>query len=67
MVAVRLQAIADGYFDDTGKALALRMGTRDRGQQSEVNVAMPHLRGKWSPTKAILRTFVVVFMNAFLC
>src|SRR5438034_5123076 len=24
--------------------------------RSEVNVAMPHLRGKWSPTKAILRT-----------
>jgi hypothetical protein len=24
-----------------------------------VNVAMPHLRGKWSPTKAILRTLEV--------
>src|ERR1700720_4380878 len=27
--------------------------------KSDVNVAMPHLRGKWSPTKAILRTLEV--------
>src|SRR2546428_11530776 len=27
----------------------------------DVNVAMPHLRGKWSPTKAILRTLEVLF------
>src|SRR5579863_3599771 len=27
--------------------------------RSVVNVAMPHLRGKWSPTKAILRTLDV--------
>src|SRR5580700_1807399 len=29
--------------------------------RSVVKVAMPHLRGKWSPTKAILRIFVVSF------
>ena len=29
-----------------------------------MNVAMPHLRGKWSPTKAILRT-LEVFHEAF--
>src|ERR1700692_3434650 len=27
--------------------------------RSDVNVAMPHLRGKWSPTKAILWTLEV--------
>ena len=32
-----------------------------------MNVAMPHLRGRWSPTKAILRTLEVLFMKAFLC
>ena len=31
--------------------------------RSEVNVAMPHLRGRWSPTKAILRTLEVSFMK----
>src|SRR6058998_463681 len=35
--------------------------------RSDVNVAMPHLRGKWSPTKAILRTLEALFMKAFLC
>src|SRR5271163_2091112 len=29
--------------------------------RSVVKVAMPHLRGKWSPTKAILRIFAVSF------
>ena len=29
--------------------------------RSVVNVAMPHLRGKWSPTKAILRTLECFF------
>src|SRR5512144_1839056 len=32
--------------------------------RSDVNVAMPHLRGRWSPTKAILRTFDVACMKA---
>ena len=27
--------------------------------RSVVKVAMPHLRGRWSPTKAILRIFAV--------
>jgi hypothetical protein len=31
--------------------------------RSDVNVAMPHLRGKWSPTNAILRTLEVLFMR----
>src|SRR5271157_3256455 len=30
-----------------------------------VNVAMPHLRGKWPPTKAILRGLEVSFMRYF--
>src|SRR6516225_5784917 len=30
--------------------------------RSDVNVAMPHLRGKWSPTKAILRTLELSFI-----
>src|SRR6202521_5129400 len=34
--------------------------------KSDVNVAMPHLRGKWSPTNAILRTLEVLFMKTFL-
>src|SRR5208283_2261879 len=34
--------------------------------RSDVNVAMPHLRGRWSPTKAILRTLEALFMKAFL-
>src|SRR5579872_4143246 len=35
--------------------------------RSDVNVAMPHLRGKWSPTKAIFPTLELLFMKAFLC
>src|SRR5437899_2212363 len=31
--------------------------------RSDVNVAMPHLRGKWSPINAILRTLEVSFMR----
>src|SRR5258708_23117430 len=31
--------------------------------RSDVNVAMPHLRGKWSPTKAILWTLEVSCMR----
>src|SRR5574340_311880 len=31
--------------------------------RSAVKVAMPHLRGKWSPTKAILRTLDVSFIK----
>src|SRR5579872_2831846 len=33
--------------------------------KSDVNVAIPHLRGKWSPTKAILRILDVSFMCPF--
>ena len=29
-----------------------------------MNVAMPHLRGKWSPTKAILRILELLFMRS---
>src|SRR5450759_5891280 len=35
--------------------------------RSDVNVAMPHLRGEWSPTKAILRTLEVSSMRHFHC
>src|SRR5260370_8750840 len=31
--------------------------------RSDVNVAMPHLRGKWSPTNAILRILETSFMG----
>ena len=31
-----------------------------------MNVAMPHLRGKWLPTKAILRILEFSFYQAFL-
>src|SRR5271157_120179 len=31
--------------------------------RSDVNVAMPHLRGKWPPTKAILRSLEFSFMR----
>src|SRR5260370_41172789 len=31
--------------------------------RSDVKVAMPHLRGKWSPTKAILRTLECSLMT----
>src|SRR6266852_2889196 len=31
--------------------------------RSDVNVAMPHLRGKWSPTNAILRILEPSFMG----
>src|SRR5216683_754228 len=31
--------------------------------RSDVNVAMPHLRGKWSPTNAILRILKSSFMR----
>src|SRR5215467_7027007 len=34
--------------------------------KSDVNVAIPHLRGKWSPTKAILRTLQFSFMSITL-
>jgi len=34
-----------------------------RPQKLHVNVAMPHLRGKRSPTEAILRTLGVSFMR----
>src|SRR6516165_7512484 len=34
--------------------------------KSDVNVAIPHLRGKWSPTKAILRTLPFSFISITL-
>src|SRR5271169_3541705 len=34
--------------------------------RSDVNVAMPHLRGKWSPTNAILQTLEPSFMRQSL-
>src|SRR6185437_7763065 len=50
---------------DTAKHWLCGWELETAASRSEVNVAMPHLRGKWSPTKAILRTFVVVFIKAF--
>src|SRR5260370_39204915 len=32
-------------------------------RRSDENVAMPHLRGRWSPTNAILRTLECSFMR----
>lgn len=34
--------------------------------KSDVNVAIPHLRGGWSPTKAIFRTLAVSFITLSL-
>ena len=41
-------------IDRHGQTLALGMlRSATAASRSDVNVAMPHLRGRWSPTKAI--------------
>src|SRR5271157_5016354 len=42
-------------FTDTEKHWLGGCATATAASRSDVNVAMPHLRGKWSPTNAILR------------
>src|SRR5271170_2938726 len=46
-------------FTDTAKHWLCGCADCTADSRSVVNVAMPHLRGKWSPTKAIFRTLVV--------
>src|SRR6267154_1328586 len=43
-------------FTDTDKHWLWGCAAATAASRSDVNVAMPHLRGKWSPTNAILRT-----------
>src|ERR1700683_3620228 len=52
-------------FTDTEKHCLWGCVAATAASKSDVNVAMPHLRGKWSPTKAILRTLDVSFMRHF--
>src|SRR5438128_1338082 len=54
-------------FTDTARHWFWGCALATAASRSDVNVAMPHLRGKWSPTKAILRTLEALFMKAFLC
>src|SRR6266853_3142194 len=42
-------------FTDTEKHWLWGCVAATAASRSDVNVAMPHLRGKWSPTNAILR------------
>src|ERR1700731_2422685 len=42
-------------FTDTEKHWLWGYAAATAASRSDVNVAMPHLRGKWSPTNAILR------------
>src|SRR5712692_634797 len=42
-------------FTDTEKHWLWECAAATAASRSDVNVAMPHLRGKWSPTNAILR------------
>src|ERR1700689_1245400 len=46
-------------FTDTAKHWLWGCAVWTAARRSVVNVAMPHLRGKWSPTKAIFRTLDV--------
>src|SRR5258708_7525474 len=43
-------------FTDTEKHWLWGCAAATAASRSDVNVAMPHLRGKWSPINAILRT-----------
>src|SRR2546427_12933606 len=52
-------------FTDTEKHWLWGCAAATAASRSDVNVAMPHLRGKWSPTKAILRTLEFSFMRSF--
>src|SRR5438309_9522246 len=51
-------------FTDTEKHWLSGFAAATAASRSDVNVAMPHLRGRWSPTKAILRTLEGLFMKA---
>src|SRR5579863_5529413 len=46
-------------FTDTAKQSLCGCAAWTAASRSVVNVAMPHLRGKWSPMNAILRTLEV--------
>src|SRR5713226_814493 len=50
-------------FTDTEKHWFGGCAAATAASRSDVNVAMPHLRGKWSPTNAILRTLEPSFMR----
>src|SRR6266705_2728744 len=50
-------------FTDTEKHWLWGCAAATEASRSDVNVAMPHLRGKWSPTNAILRTLELSFMR----
>src|ERR1700694_3100050 len=50
-------------FTDTEKHWLWGCAAATASSRSDVNVAMPHLRGKWSPTNAILRTLEVCCMR----
>src|SRR5713101_3424824 len=50
-------------FTDTDKHWLWGCAAATAASRSDVNVAMPHLRGKWSPTNAILRTLECSFMT----
>src|SRR5260370_3922077 len=50
-------------FTDTDKHWLWGCAAATAASRSDVNVAMPPLRGKWSPTNAILRTLEPSFMR----
>src|ERR1017187_6909661 len=50
-------------FTDTEKHWLWGCAAATAASRSDVNVAMPHLRGKWLPTNAILRTLESSFMR----
>src|SRR6516162_1854486 len=50
-------------FTDTEKHWLWGFASATAASRSDVNVAMPHLRGKWSPTNAILRTLDPSFIR----
>src|SRR5437879_9036055 len=50
-------------FTDTEKHWLWGCAAATETSRSDVNVAMPHLRGKWSPTNAISRTLEPSFMR----
>src|SRR5271166_169186 len=50
-------------FTDTEKHWLWGCAAATAASRSDVNVAMPHLRGKWSPTNAIFRTLEPSFMR----
>src|SRR6516162_2720502 len=50
-------------FTETEKHWLSGFAAATAASRSDVNVAMPHLRGKWSPTNAILRTLNPSFIR----